>query len=105
MNPEMTLDQCRAWLIEPMWTRATVGWWCTDRLKFSPAHPIPPTLDAIAACIPEGWKWGRELSRWWANSPRPDGPRNYRYVRVPDTGDEKLDRARLAVACWMENDR
>ena len=52
---EMTLDECRAWLAE------RAGWygigrpplWC-NRVTHeeTPAHPIPPTLDAAAAAMP-----------------------------------------------------
>jgi hypothetical protein len=64
-------------------------------------HPIPATLDAIAGLMPSGWWWrrfidldgsvcwvaGQDISRWVV-------------CKVPDTGDELLDRARLAWLAW-----
>jgi hypothetical protein len=103
----MTLDQCRDRLAERKgWLKSTGGSWvrqinpgCVETCCL--AHPIPPTLDAIAACMPEGWRWERNVSYWFGFSPMSPNPM---YKALKDTGDEKLDRARLAVACWMENE-
>lgn len=65
-------------------------------------HPIPDTLDAAAACLPEGWFWSKRASAnrggmtsWfaWHTNDDADVP----LIEIPDTGDEKVDRFRLAV--------
>lgn len=120
LNPnEMSLEQCRDWLAEDdkweqneaepcvsvnvMGVHPATGpfWQKGGRKRWD--HPIPPTLDAIAACMPEGWDWTREYVamdgdpseiKWLACSSHYAS-----MIGIPDTGDEKLDRARLAVAC------
>jgi len=104
MDPNtMTLDEAREWLAKNSgpWSLRNGRWYHRDWHKSGSGqrhHPIPPTLDAIAACMPEGWRWSRiPPCGWSAYNPKP--PHNR--VSVLDTGDEKLDRARLAVACRM----
>lgn len=116
----MTLDECRDWLAENSpakygvanYRRAWNGCWervntRTGSVEYQ-YHPewglgnfVPATLDAAAAALPEGWGWtqgfrstvGREWIAQDANG------RNHQIVGW--TGDEKLDRFRLAVACHM----
>jgi len=66
-------------------------------------HPIPNTLDAIAEAMPAGWVWTRTSDRRW-------GAMNHGfigglYVEVHDTGDEKADRIKLAIAAWQREKR
>lgn len=125
MNPNtMTLDECRDWLAERKgWYKITtvvhsvdlenhrnssieeVQAWkrsiCGDSdVQFE--HPIPPTLDAIAACMPEGWSIQINIDVYEM--------RPFECVAWKDVGDdgieasadsELLARARLAVACRM----
>lgn len=67
-------------------------------------HPIPATLDAIAALMPKDWWWSRFETvasgvKWNAG---PYG--GFDRVSVFDTGDELLDRARLALAATLNNE-
>jgi hypothetical protein len=57
-------------------------------------HPVPAALDAIAGLMPSNWTWERRNGKWYAFHPYPDE------VRTGDTGDELLDRARLAWLAW-----
>lgn len=114
MNPAtMTLDQCRYWLAERQgWRISSSGTWARhvnpDGMETCCfVHPVRPTLDAISACMPEGWEWSKKTFRQWTAWTDQLDVNNQPYSRstiVPDTGDEKLDRARLAVACWMRGD-
>lgn len=124
MNPnEMTLDQCRDWLAEDDgWRtetrsvahvdvcnhqnsfRADVQFWF--RRKDDPGtrlHPFPPTIDAIAAAMPEGWKIEVEShvgKLGWIASGWLIGMEDMMWESLhADT--ELLARARLAVACRM----
>lgn len=99
---EMTLEQCIAWLeveiqqqqLDALGPKARTEDYYRDPEK------IPPTLDAIAGAMPEGWGWRRMcLAPVWEAAQ--EGMRWTDGVHVKDTGDEKLDRARLAVACRM----
>lgn len=59
---------------------------------------LPPTLEAAAAALPEGWDWKR-------HSPAPYYDRVWEaydkdvslVVSVPDTGNEIYDRFRLGL--------
>ncbi len=111
MNPNtMTLDECRDWLAKDAgWTfRSAVGnhWW--EQSEGDPGtttHPIPATLDE-AAKLPERYTWAKHKN---FSGTKMDGIRNYKAYDnrskivcvVEDTGDEKLDRFRLRVACVM----
>jgi hypothetical protein len=59
-------------------------------------HPIPNTLDAAAACLPEGWTWWKVAGAWL--SCVPGKADEGKAVEVPDTGDEIADRFALALA-------
>lgn len=70
-------------------------------------HPIPPTLDAIAGLMPPNVRTFKSL-------PTRDGnPVFYEAVNsehliiatVPDTGNELLDRARLAMLATLAEDK
>lgn len=110
----MTYQQLRDWWAEdhgykyvegrehvtvPHWIDSTGEpvWNAECRLAI---HPLEDTLEAVAACLGEGWSWTRGKTF-------DDGPvwcsflkvsRGVRRVgpMVPDTGDEKTDRLRLA---------
>lgn len=63
-------------------------------------HPIPATLDGIAAIWKEhakGWEWSRHRG-WWLShkTGTPDGGTNN--TRVPDTGHELHDRTALLLS-------
>jgi diadenosine tetraphosphatase ApaH/serine/threonine PP2A family protein phosphatase len=67
------------------------------------SHPVPDTLDAIAALMPSGWEvfrvWQGQLGEWRAYV-RIGEEDQWRKVVAPDTDDELLDRARLAWLAW-----
>jgi hypothetical protein len=96
----MNLDELRDWFARrtdkfPHWSDAHAR--MLDQLG---AHPIPATLDAIAGLMPPGWWWSRFETgacgvKWVAG---PYG--GFASVSIPDTGDELLDRARLAMLAW-----
>ena len=98
-----SLTECRDWLArDDGWDRKYIQaadskcWTNGDFWQCN--HPIPATLDAIAGACPEGalhcndhwWFWFHPLS----SVAKPG-------VKVGRTGDEKLDRARLAVLARM----
>lgn len=62
----------------------------------APGRPI--TIDGAAAALPKGWTWERtdagDGMTWYAYPPGWDGQE---YPTIKDTGDEKLDRFRLAI--------
>lgn len=113
MNPnEMTLENCLRWLTTDMgWSLVPMpGVVNTGADAFMWEHPGRPgtgkeewmglpignDLDAIASFLPDGWEWERSHhgQEWlaWSRGVA---------VSIEDTGDEKLDRARLAVARRM----
>lgn len=62
-------------------------------------HPIPTTLDGIAALWNEhakGWRWAKMPGVWvaWKNAPKNI---DVRRANVPATGDEWTDRATLLM--------
>ena len=65
-------------------------------------HPLPDTLDAVAGLLPEGLSWRRQMI--WTCSNRSGDSLAFVSLNsvgdvaefVPDTGDEKCDRLRLA---------
>lgn len=82
----MTLDECVEWLEREM------------------RHVLFPTLDSIAAAMPEGWDWtvcfGNDVNRnYSAEAWSRSLPCKHEFVEDCDT--ELLARARLAVACRM----
>lgn len=92
---EMSLDELRDELAVAGGWHRTGGalWWHDDGRQTT--DPIPATLDAIAGCWKDGWRWCKNTTSYCADDINYDLPR----ISVPDTGDEKLDRARLACAC------
>jgi len=101
--PEFVPDHQRAFAVG-RWTRE-IG---SEGLEFTSFHPYPPTLDAAAAAMPEGWYFmlGMGLPKdlggsgvgFWCDAfkPREDNTN----IRVAaDT--EILARFRLAVACRL----
>lgn len=114
---KMTHDQRRDW-----WATTVMGCKHVDQSEFRnrphwidsdgepvwtddcllAAHPLPDTLDAIAACLPKGWWWERRVDE----DEEMDGWCAYRdgrsYVQAPDTGNEKSDRLLLACLAWLE---
>jgi len=109
MNPNtMTLDEVRDELARmDGWRQALrhrhasgVEQWCWERDGGDESfdHPHPATLDGAAAAFPKDWTWTRDPS-WYG---WPPGIRSHwNAVSVPDTGDEVLDRYRLALACRL----
>jgi len=68
-------------------------------INFGP-HPYPATLDGAASALPKGWTW----SKYVDDRENEDGwyawRKTYRGVgHYPITGNEILDRYRLALAC------
>jgi len=58
-------------------------------------HPVPSTLDGIAALWPKGWEWQRLCDGGWVASKT---RKIDDFIEVPDTGDELADRTRLLHA-------
>lgn len=109
-NPTtMTLDELRDWCaVDDGWEfRSSFGnhWWVRvadgGMDETSEHHPYPATIDGAARALPEGWWWSRceteEHGKWWYAGRH----KGFASVDIPDTGDEILDRYRLAVACRM----
>ena len=94
-----SVDEMRDWLaVQQGWKFNDVvrTWFRNDdppeTERIPPNHPIPATLDAIAAV------WGTELVEWmWKRSGGWDAWKRgtNTYVYVFDTGDELADRLRL----------
>jgi len=131
MNPNTaSLEELRDWLAERRgWKLVTSGtffgtnsdgskfpwrptpdWplWHLDKkeLREGSNHPIPATLDAAAAAMPDGWTWERAIELeadcelFWLGYPKNITRRcPERLVRLLDTGDEIRDRYAMAVAC------
>lgn len=62
---------------------------------------LEDTLEAVAACLGEGWVWWKEnlatrMQRYCACNRDEWGKRCRQVVNITDTGDEKTDRLRLA---------
>lgn len=66
-------------------------------------HPVPATLDAASAAMPEGWTWQRNDLYWFGFWPiNPFGKPG---VSTSDTGNEIRDRFCLACKCrWAEKE-
>lgn len=107
MTPnEMSLDQCRDWLArEDGYVPILTG----DGGAYPP-HPYPPTLDGAAGAMPEGWTWAKGYTVSVGMGAPPSGVAwSAKFVgdyarlsaSVWSTGNEILDRYRLAVACRM----
>jgi hypothetical protein len=109
----MNLDELRDWHVKRLgWRQAfrhrhasgvEQWWWERDNGDECQDHPIPATLDAIAGLMPSGWEvfrvWQGQLGEWRAYV-RIGEEDQWRKVVAPDTGDELLDRARLAWLAW-----
>lgn len=126
MTPnEMSLDQCRDWLArEDGWVteqdhaiqkdgtlRPLIAWThkATNREKIW-VHPYPTTIDGAAGAMPEGWTWAKGYTVSVGMGAPPSGVAwSAKFVgdyarlsaSVWSTGNEILDRYRLAVACRM----
>ena len=68
------------------------------------SHPYPATIDGASSAMPEGWTWQRVLHRlnleWWAQHfdyHHAFRGRSELSISILDSGDEILDRYRLAV--------
>ncbi len=116
MTPnEMSLDQCRDWLArEDGWMSGVVEpWHCLGWGRGNERmvdHPYPPTLDGAAGAMPEGWTWAKGYTVSVGMGAPPSGVAwSAKFVgdyarlsaSVWSTGNEILDRYRLAVACRM----
>lgn len=63
-----------------------------------PRHPLPDTLDAIAAAFPKGWTWWMGYRALFARKPGVwKGLETPTLLRVKRTDDERHDR--LLLAC------
>lgn len=120
MDPNtMTLDECRDWLAKDdgwAWVSrpvqhidmgnhrnsftADVRFWSRGDVKNIQSHPCPPTIDAIAACMPDGWDLEivclSDDKKW--HTVGTHAPDEWYEVSADS---EILARARLAVACRM----
>lgn len=113
---KMTVDECRDWLADKDgWVKVKgtygEGTWRHRSTLYDPcsnwSHPIPATLDAAAAAMPEGWMVKLEITsngQCWAEASR---KRNYLPVDDSDpyaTGTTELEaRFRLAVKARTAN--
>lgn len=102
------------------WLLTRLGWtFDADQFEYwkytiSPEHggrtwmacPMPNTLDAANAAMPEGWDWIRTLPEdepmGWEAFGRVDG--KWLSVEVPDTGDKRTDLFRLAALAHQAMD-
>ena len=57
-------------------------------------HPMPPTLDAANAAVPEGWTWSRTRYSWFG-----EHDDRVEMIQIPDTGNPMDDLYALALAC------
>jgi hypothetical protein len=102
MNPHTaTLDELRDWFADhDGFPRNTLADVMKDGIGKYEDHPIPATLDAAAAAMPEGWDWTRHDNEWNGYFHNDPSTR----VTVYDTDDETLDRFRLAAACILADE-
>jgi hypothetical protein len=95
----LTVDQCRDKLAEMEgWKKKHERWYHPVWHKLGSGqkrHPIPATLDAAAAAMPEGWWWERDKRRkvWRIG---PVGTDAWQKC-LEDTGDEIADRFNIAL--------
>ena len=109
----MDLDQIRDWAARRQgWEYEPIfpsGWYGVHEDKRSSLHPIPPTLDAIAGLMPSGYEWDRcedtDDGKVWRSFKRINDWKRLVGPVVPDTGNELLDRARLAMLATLAEDR
>ena len=105
---EMTLDECRDFIArDEGWEFNTrvFGCWSSAEygVKSQENHPVPETLDAAAAALPEGWSLvvthDPEMfdGKWVAAAKYHSDRATTQAVDNCDT--EILARFRLAVAC------
>lgn len=104
MTPNtMTLDEVRDELARmDGWNKRPSNngiLWYANNGAWTYFHPHPATLDGAAAALPEGWSWIRGGNRW--SGIHPGSVFSWKDTRVPDTGDELLDRYRLALSCRL----
>jgi len=102
---EMTLAECVP-ILFPRWhdKGQNPGW------RDDSNGSVTITLDMVAGAMPDGFYWLRHRNPlapvgWKAKAYCPcwkalRRTNNATIAIIEDTGDEKLDRARLAVACW-----
>jgi len=119
MTAQEAADWCAkddGWTLEHLSTDCPVtAWWRWNdhpTLKsrtWSKSHPYPLTRDGAAAALPDGWYWVRRYIAFadgermmWSGCPGRDSACGAAHVQhIDDTGDEILDRFRLAVACRL----
>lgn len=100
----MTLDELRDWVARddglPPNTLADV---MLDGIGKYEEHPIPATLSAADAAMPEGWDWQRNDLYWFGFWPiNPFGKPG---VSVSDTGNKVRDLFCLACKCrWAKKE-
>lgn len=117
MNPHTaTLAECCDWLAVAIEQRRldSLGSSVTHEDYYRDVPPLKPTLDTIAAAMPEGWSikvvshrsncqatgWPSKLDRL----PSVHSPYNT-HVKFVEADTELLARARLAVACHMAEEK
>jgi len=111
---------CRDWLAQWKGWKSNGCYWQHETLAphmYFPGsrygdHPIPDTLDAAAACLPDKLLWWKQCKlaagssatdasfvyeewQWYWCAAKPGS--THRAVKIPATDDEKLDRFRLAI--------
>jgi hypothetical protein len=88
------------------WTRSIRKLtWYKGELR-SVECPVPNTLDAASEAIKAaGWTWGRSGLEWfaWRNERTDRTAHMSWYQSTPDTGDDKRDLFKLAVAVYKPN--
>lgn len=103
-----TLSECCQWLAVAIEHRRlnSLGSKVTHEDYYRDVPPLKPTLDAIAAAMPEGWTWKVEAingTRVVAKAWPPDG--SFKRSQECDADIELLARARLDVACHMAEEK
>jgi hypothetical protein len=112
---DMTLDECRDEIAVAMgWVRdrpsvcATGSWRGPDNAWMHGLdHPVPATLDSIAASLPPGVKWEKFVWPGGVASAYAHGAQRFiadsdEFVKVEPTDAMILAMARCCVAAWRK---
>ena len=102
----MDLDQIRDWFAAHRYWNFYDGWWHRPGTS-TLSHPVPATLDAIAGLMPPSVRTFKSLPTRDGNPVFYDAVDSGHLIiaTVPDTGNELLDRARLAMLATLAEDR
>jgi hypothetical protein len=115
---DMTLDECRdeiavaiGWVRDRPSVYATGSWRGPDNAWMHGLdHPVPATIDSIAASLPPEYEW-RTVARFrladgaetgWGATVQYGAPDEPWYVNVRGCDTEILARARCCVAAWRK---